>query len=144
LEEKAVNILFKLEKLVLVDQNRNPIYKTIVDQLEELIRRWKEREIEYKELFNEESKIIGFIEEKEQEREKLQFSPFEFGIFSILDVHLKEENKNKLREFVGEIVDMIKEDLIENWQENPTLRQNIERKLRSFALKLKKDYKTNL
>ncbi len=141
LEEKAVNILFKLEKLVLVDQNRNPIYKTIADQLEELIKRWKEREIEYKELFNEENKIIDFIEEKEQEREKLKFSPFEFGIFSILDVHLKEENKNKLREFVGEIVNMIKEDLIENWQENSTLRQNIERKLRSFALKLKKDYK---
>jgi len=141
LEEKAVNILFKLEKLVLVHQNQNPIYKTIADQLEELIRRWKEREIEYKELFNEESRIIGFIEEKEQEREKLKFSQFEFGIFSILDVHLKEENKNKLREFVGEIINTIREDLIESWQENPTLRQNIERKLRSFALKLKKDYK---
>ena len=37
LEEKAVNILFKLEKLVLVDQRQNPIYKTIADQLEELI-----------------------------------------------------------------------------------------------------------
>jgi len=141
LEEKAVNILFKLEKLVLVDQNQNPIYKTIVDQLEELIRRWKEREIEYKELFNEESKIIGFIEEKKQEREKLKLSQFEFGMFSILNMHLKEENKSKLREFVGEIINTIKEDLIENWQENPTLRQKIERKLRSFALKLKKDYK---
>ena len=141
LEEKAVNMLFALEKLVLIHQRQNPIYKTIADQLEELVRRWKEREIEYKELFNEESKIIGFIEEKEQEREKLKFSPFEFGIFSILDVYLKEENKNKLREFVGEIVNMIKEDLIENWQENPMLRQNIERKLRDFALDLKKDYK---
>jgi type I restriction enzyme R subunit len=126
---------------VLIHQRQNPIYKTIADQLEELVRRWKEREIEYKELFNEESKIIGFIEEKEQEREKLKFSQFEFGIFSILEIHLKEEKKSKLGEFVGEIVNMIKEDLIENWRENPTLRQNIERKLRDFALDLKKDYK---
>lgn len=140
-EEKAVNILFALEKLVLVHQRQNPIYKTIVDQLEELIRRWKEREIEYKELFREESKLIGFIEEKEKEREKLKFSPFKFGILSILSKHLKEENKSQLREFVGGIIDTIKEDLIENWRENPTLRQNIERKLRGFTLKLKKDYK---
>jgi type I restriction enzyme R subunit len=139
-EEKAVNMLFTLEKLVLVHQRQNPIYKTIADQLEELIRRWKEREIEYKELFREESKIIGFIEEKEQEREELKFSPFEFGILSLLNIHLREENKSKLREFVGEIISLIKEDLIENWQENPMLKQNIERKLRSFALKLKKDY----
>ena len=41
--------------------------------------------------------------------------------FSLLDVHLKEENKNKLREFVGEIVNMINEDLIDNWQENPNV-----------------------
>ncbi len=139
-EEKAVNMLFTLEKLVLVHQRQNPIYKTITDQLEELIRRWKEREIEYKELFKEESKIIDFIGKKEQEREELKFSPFEFGMFSLLNIYLKEENKSKLRELVGEIISLIKEDLIENWQENPMLKQNIERKLRTFALKLKKDY----
>ncbi|KUK99395.1 MAG: putative type I restriction-modification enzyme, subunit R [Parcubacteria bacterium 32_520] len=140
-EEKAVNMLFALEKLVLVHQRQNPIYKTIADQLEELIRKWKEREIEYKELFKEESKIIDFIEKKEQEREELKFSPFEFGMLSLLNIHLKEENKSKLREFVGEIISLIKEDLIENWQKNPMLKQNIERKLRTFALKLKKDYR---
>jgi type I restriction enzyme R subunit len=140
-EEKAVNMLFTLEKLVLIHQRQNPIYKTIADRLEELIRRWKERKIEYKELFKEESKIIGFIEKKEQEREELKFSPFEFGMLSLLNIHLKEENKSKLREFVGGIISLIKEDLIENWQENPMLKQNIERKLRSFALRLKKDYR---
>jgi len=139
-EEKAVNILFALEKLVLVHQSRNPIYKTIMEQLKELIRRWKEREIEFQELFKEENKLLSFIEEKEKERKDLNFSPFEFGIFTILNKRLRDKDINKLKEFVMAIIENIKEDLIENWIENPTLRQNIERKLRSFALLIKKSY----
>lgn len=68
-EEKAINILFALEKLVLVHQRQNPVYKTIVDQLEELIRRWEERKIEYKELLSEEDKIFSFIKEREKEKD---------------------------------------------------------------------------
>ena len=37
------------------------------------------KEIEYKELFN--VKIIGFIEEKEKEREKLKSSQFDLEYF---------------------------------------------------------------
>lgn len=139
-EEKAINILFTLEKLIIVDQRKNPVYKTILDHLEELIKRWQERKIEYKELFQEENKIIDFIEEKENERKELHLEPFEFGMLSLLSQHLPEKNQTKLREFINEIINTIKEDLIENWRENPTLKQNIERKLRIFTLKLKKEY----
>ncbi|MCL4417243.1 MAG: DUF3387 domain-containing protein [Actinobacteria bacterium] len=140
-EEKAVNILFALEKLVLVHQGKNPVYKTILEQLKELIRKWKEREIEYRELFKEENRLISFVEEKEKERKDLNFNPFEFGIFTILNRRLKDKNIDHLRGFVKEIIKTIQEDLIENWYENPTLRQNVERKLRNFALVIKKAYK---
>jgi len=140
-EEKAVNILFTLEKLVIVDQRKNPVYKTILDHLEELIKKWQERKIEYQELFQEENKIIDFIQEKEDERKELNLEPFEFGMLSLLNQRLPEKNQTKLREFINEIINTIREDLIENWRENSTLKQNIERKLRVFTLELKKEYK---
>jgi len=139
-EEKAVNILFTLEKLIIVDQEKNPVYKTILDRLEELIKKWQERKIEYQELFREENKIIDFIQEKENERKELNLEPFEFGMLSLLSQHLPEKNQTKLRGFINEIMNTIEEDLIENWRENPTLKQNIERKLRIFTLKFKKEY----
>jgi len=139
-QEKAVNILFTLEKLTLVEQNRNPIYRSILDQLNELVRKWKERKINYQELLKEETDLIEAIEENERKREKLDLSQFDYGILLILKDNFKNEQEEALRHNVIEIKDLIQEDLIENWQENPTLRQNIERKIREYLLKLKQVY----
>lgn len=139
--EKAVNILFALEKLVLVEQRRNPIYRSILDQLNELIRRWKERRIDYDQLLKEECRLIRVIEENEKKRKNFALGRFEYGIFLILSNTLKKEkNAQKLRRFTEEIRDLIKEDLIENWQENVILRQNIERKTREYLLEIKQEY----
>jgi len=138
-KEKAPAILFALEKLVLVHQKNNPIYKTIIDQLENLIKRWQERRIDYQELFGAEEKIVGFLQDQEKEREELNLSPFEFGILSILERKLKT-GKNRLLKDVRNIIELIEEDLIENWRENPILKQNIEKNTRTYLLGLKKDY----
>jgi len=143
-EEKAVNILFALEKLVLVEQRRNPVYRSILDQLNELIRKWKEREIDYQQLLEEETTLIKIVEDNDKKREELNLTHFDYGILLTLQENLKkEENKEKLKKFVEEMKNLIKEDLIENWQENPNLKQNIERKIREYLLKLKQDYKLN-
>ncbi len=140
-EEKAVNILFTLEKLVLVEQRRNPVYRSILDQLNELIRKWKEREINYQQLLEEETTLIKIVEDNDRKREELNLMHFDYGILLTLQENLKkEENKEKLKKFVEEMKNLIREDLIESWQENPTLKQNIERKIREYLLKLKQDY----
>ena len=140
-KEKAVNILFALEKLVLVEQKQNPIYRSIMDQLNELIRKWKEREMDYQQLLKEEEALIRAVEDNEKKREEFNLTRFDYGILLTLQENLKkEENKEKLKKFVEEMKNLIREDLIENWQENSTLRQNIERKTREYLLKLKQDY----
>lgn len=141
LEEKAVNILFALEKLVLVEQHKNPIYHSILDQLNELVKKWKERRIDYQELLKEEGVIIKSIKENERKRERLALRRFDYGILLILESNLeKEKDWKKLKKFTIDIRNLISQDLIENWQENPTLRQNIERKIREYLLLLKQKY----
>jgi len=139
-QEKAVNILFALTRLTLVEQNRNPIYRSILDQLNELVKEWKERKINYQRLLEEENELIKVIEDNERKREKLNLSQFDYGILLILKDNLKNKREETLRKDVEEIKNLINDDLIENWQENPTLRQNIERKIREYLLRLKQVY----
>jgi len=141
-EEKSVNILFALEKLILVEKRNNPVYKSIVDRVGELIKRWKERKIDYQDLWDEEEKINKILEEREKKRKELNLSEFEFGLFIILKGFLKEDEK-RIREKVKEIKTLIKEDLIENWRENISLRKNIERKTREYLLEIKQKEKLN-
>ena len=139
-EEKAVNILFALTRLTLVEQNRNPIYRSILDQLNELVKEWKERKINYQSLLEEESELIKVVEDNERKRERLNLSQFDYGMLLTLAENLKGEKEEKLRKEIEEIKSLIRGDLIENWQENPTLRQNVERKIREYLLRLKQEY----
>ncbi len=138
-QEKAVNILFALEKLVLVEQKHNPAYMNLVDKINELIKQWKERKIDYIKLFDEESKIIIAIKSNEEKRKILNLNKFDYGMFVILK-RLIKENDEILKEITEKIKSFIKDDLVENWQENPILRQNIERKTREYLLEIKLKY----
>jgi len=141
-EEKSVNILFALEKLVLVEKRNNPVYRSIIDRVGELIKRWKERKIDYQSLWEEEEKINKILKEREKKRKELSLSEFEFGLFIILKEFLKEDEK-RIREKVKEIENLVKDDLIENWRENISLRKNIERKTREYLLEVKQKEKLN-
>jgi len=141
-KEKAVNILFALEKLVLVEQKRNPIYKTIADKVEELIRKWRMREIEYKMLYGEVLALQKEIAKKEKEKEILKLSPLEYGIF----LNLKEliKNKEKSINATKELKGKISEYLLEGWIDQPVLRQRIFKEVRILARKLKVKYGLSL
>lgn len=136
-EEKAVNILFALEKFILVEKRNNPIYKSIVERLKDLIREWKEKRIRPIDLWKEDEEIIKEIGEIEERREKLELNEFEFGIFLILKEFLKDKSDEYLKDVVKNIENLIKDDLIENWRENKNLRLNIERKTREYLLEIK-------
>lgn len=140
-EEKAVNILFALQKLVLVEQRRNPVYRSVLEQLNELIRKWKEKKIDYRQLLEEEGVLVKEIKDNEKKREELNLTRFDYGILLTLYQNLtREKNKERLKKIVEEIKNLIRNDLIENWQENLILRQNIERKTREYLLEIKQRY----
>ncbi len=141
-KEKAVNILFALEKLVLVEQKRNPIYKTIADKVEELIRKWKMREIDYKMLYGEVLNIQKEIAKKEREKEVLRLSPLEYGIFLELGRIIKD--KEIAINTIKELKSKISEYLLEGWLDQPVLRQKISKEVRILTRKLKVNYGLSL
>ena len=144
-EEKAINILFSLERLILVHQNYNPVYRSIADTIEELVKKWRERLIDYDELAGEERKIVNYIEKQEKTREELKLTPFEFSLLLILKEKIKIKEQEILVQLTKGLVNEIRENLlIDDWQENPVLRQNVLRKSREFTVKLKQNYKFSI
>jgi len=58
-KEKAANILFTLNRLVLVERHRNPIYESLVDKVERLLELWKEKTRDYEKIYKEGAKVIN-------------------------------------------------------------------------------------
>ena len=144
-EEKAINILFSLERLILVHQGYNPVYRSIAETVKKLIRKWRERLIDYEELIDEERKVINHIEKQENAREELKLTPFEFGLSLILKEELGIKDNEALINLTKRLIDRIKDILmIEEWQENRVLYQNVLRKSREYVVDLKRDYGISL
>jgi type I restriction enzyme R subunit len=141
-KEKAVNILFALEKLVLVEQKRNPIYKTIAEKVEELVRKWKMREIDYQILYGEVFDIQKEISKKEREKEILGLSPLEYGIF--LDLRKVIKDKEETMNVTKELKEKISEYMLGGWINQPVLRQGVFREVRILTRKLKVKYGLSL
>lgn len=137
-KEKAVNNLFALEKFVLVEQNKNPIYKSIAEKVEELVRKWKMREIDYKMLYKEVSEIQKDVLKKEKEKERLRFSPLEYGIFMNLREIIK--NEKSAIQATKELEEKISKFMLEDWINQPALRQKVLREVRTFMRGLKGKY----
>ncbi|GAI26176.1 unnamed protein product, partial [marine sediment metagenome] len=57
-KEKAANILFTLNKLVLVERHKNPIYESLVERVERLLELWKEKTKDYERIYLEGKDII--------------------------------------------------------------------------------------
>ncbi|HOK80536.1 MAG TPA: HsdR family type I site-specific deoxyribonuclease [bacterium] len=137
-KEKVINIIFILSKLILVEKSKDPVYRSIADRVKDLVRKWKERQIDIDVLFSEEKKIAKDIEEMEKEKNRLVFDNFQYGIYLILKNEIKRPED--INEYVREITNSIKEYMIDGWIENSALRQNIERKTREICLKMKNNY----
>jgi len=138
-EETAINYLFALEKFILVEQRKNPAYKSIAKKVEELVEKWRKREIDYDFLLQREEEIIGVIKSQKEEQNSLKLSDFEYPIYLSLKKELnlpKEEAIGLTKDLFGRLRDF----LLENWLENPVLRKNVFRATREFLGDVKSQY----
>jgi len=135
---KLIGILNALSYICVLNK-RNPIYKSIADQVRAIVERWNSGE----DIFNLKPEIyyiLDYVEAKEQEREKKKINDLEFGIKLILE-------KKKILEaeiWAKELFQKIKELLHPDWHRNPAMLKEVERRVRGYLAKfwpqLKKEY----
>jgi type I restriction enzyme R subunit len=137
-EEQAANIVFTLNKLVLVDKRKAPIYIAVADKVERILEHWKEKKKDYEQLYLEGTKIIKEINKLKSRQEKLNFSDFEYAILLILEQEIgKRENLSK---DAKELSVTLGKEMYEGFVLQPTAMKGIERELRSFLRKRMTDY----
>jgi type I restriction enzyme R subunit len=137
-KEKAANILFALNKMVLVERHKNPIYESLVERVERLLELWKEKTKDYQRIYSEGKNIIDEISNLSSRQKTIGFSDLEYSLLLVL-----EEKFGKKDELLNEIIDIskkLKDYLFPGWFNQPTEEKRVEREVRKFSRRLKRKY----
>ncbi|MBP7795165.1 MAG: HsdR family type I site-specific deoxyribonuclease [Elusimicrobiales bacterium] len=137
-EEKAANIVFTLNKFILVDKAHNPIYITIAEKVQAFIEKWKQKNKDYESIFKEGSQICAEINTLESRQKKLGFGNLEYSILVIMEREIG--SKKELIEDVRKISKALEKEMFEGWILHPSARQKIEQEFRSFLRRMKVKY----
>ena len=137
-KQKTIGILNALVHICTLT-SKNPIYKSIAEKVRELVEKWKEEEIDIFAISASIDEILDYIDKKEKEKEETNLSGIEFGIKIILENKINVE-KMVIEEIARELYKEIKDNLYENWTQNPAKVKEVERKIRFFLAGIKIKY----
>jgi len=147
-KEKAANILFTLNRLVLVERHRNPIYESLVEKVERLLELWKEKTKDYERIYEEGVIAINEIRSLSKRQKSLGFSDLEYSLLLALEEKFGKpacaDRDEKLLNEVKNISEGLKNYMFPGWFNQPTVQKNIEREVRRFVRGLKGKYSITL
>ncbi|MEA2016620.1 MAG: HsdR family type I site-specific deoxyribonuclease [Actinomycetota bacterium] len=136
--EKATNMLFALNKLILVERHKNPIYESLVERVERLLELWKEKAKDYERIYLESKNIFHSIGNLASRQEDLGFSDLQYSLLLVLEGKFGE--KQELLSKVTELSEELDNLLFPGWFNQPTEEKKVQREVRKFSRKLKKEY----
>ncbi|MCJ7561120.1 DUF3387 domain-containing protein, partial [Candidatus Bathyarchaeota archaeon] len=141
-EEKAANILFTLNRFVIVDKQRNPIYETLTEKVERILKLWKEKTKDYEKIYTEGTQIIKEIAKLESRKTDLGFSDLQYSVLLTMEQDLGTD-KN-LTQDAQELTALLQPHMFKGWQYQQTTRKTIEREIRKYLRKYIKQHKITL
>jgi type I restriction enzyme R subunit len=135
LEDRVYDMVFALNKYVLVDRSQKVIYEPIAKKVELIVRKWKERKIDVKEAYERLSEAVSDIQSLEKRQRELGFSEGEYFLLTTL-----EEKLGRSEELVKEVRALWKDweksgMLFEGWNRKPTALKEVGREIRKFLRK---------
>ncbi len=135
-EYKASNFVFALNKFVLVDQHKNPIYESLIEKVEKLVKEWRERirrNEDVTEQLEEAEQIINEINDVKKKKDEFNLSDEEMAAWLILKNQLGiKENDEELITQIRNLFDELEQIKIPGWTKNAELKKSVETKLRQF------------
>jgi type I restriction enzyme R subunit len=141
-EEKAANILFTLNRLVLVEKHRNPIYESLVEKVERLLEIWREKTKDYERIYREGANLINDINALFQRQRELGFSDLEYSM--LLTLEKRFGRGNGLVEEIKSLSERLEKYIFPGWVVQTTVTKDIEREVRRFVRGLKKKHNLSL
>ena len=136
-EEKAANILFALNRMVLVEKNPDPVFQSISEKVEQLVEAWRKRTKEYHKIYTEGMNLLKRIRQLRARQRQLGFSPAEYSVLLVLEEKFGPDD-NWIDD-VRALFEKIRPFMLDGWVFQGALSKKVERELRSFVRRLKRE-----
>jgi len=140
-KEKAANILFTLNRLVLVERHRNPVYESLVEKVERLLEMWREKAKDYEKIYMEGVKAIGEINSLFSRQKALGFSNLEYSMLLEMEKKFKRDDFEKV---VKDLTKRLEKYMFFGWFNQITVKKEVEREIRRFVRGMKGKYSLSL
>jgi type I restriction enzyme R subunit len=140
-KEKAANILFTLNRLVLVERYRNPIYESLIERVERLLEMWREKTKDYEKMYIEGVKAIGEINKLFSRQKSLGFSNLEYSMLLEMERRFKRDDFERV---VKELSTRLGKYMFFGWFNQVTIKKEVEREIRRFVRGMKGKYNLSL
>ncbi len=140
-KEKAANILFTLNRLVLVERHRNPIYESLVEKVERLLEMWREKTKDYGKIYTEGVKAISAINQLFSRQKSLSFSDLEYAMLLEIEKKFKGDSFEKI---VKELSKNLEKHMFSGWINQITVKKEVEREIRKVVREMKRKYGLSL
>ncbi len=135
--EKASDIVFTLNKFVLVEKYKNPVFESIADKVEGIVKAWREKTKSLEEIYKESKEVLNSLPNLVERQKKLGFSDLQYSILLKLEKQNKIKNKTQLPEDVKKLYGFIKDLLFPGWSIQSTARKKVGQEIRRFLRKYK-------
>ncbi|MCD6478872.1 MAG: HsdR family type I site-specific deoxyribonuclease [Candidatus Diapherotrites archaeon] len=135
--EKASDIVFTLNKFVLVEKYKNPVYESIADKVERIVRAWREKSRSVSEIYAEGKEIVSALHSLKKRQEELGLSNLQYSVLLKLEKQEKIKNKAQLLEDTKTLYNSIKELLFPGWSIQSTAKKRVGQQIRKFLRKYK-------
>jgi type I restriction enzyme, R subunit len=91
-KERVANMVFTLDKLIMSDRNSDPLSEGLIDKVQRLMNKWKQKNENFEELYHEGASIVREINEHHNRQKQLKLSNSEYSVLLILEEKWNEEN----------------------------------------------------
>jgi type I restriction enzyme R subunit len=130
-EEKAANIVFTLNRLVLVERHKNPVYESLVDKVERILRLWKEKTKDFERIYRKGAEVVREIGKLSERQKELGFTDMEYSLLLALEKRFGRDEG--LTGDVRELAEVLSWYMFPGWCAQPTARKKIEKEVRRFG-----------
>ena len=141
-EEKAANILFTLNRFVIIDKQRNPVYESLVEKVERILKLWKEKTKDFEKIYNESAEVFQEIQNRLNRQKQLAFTNLQYA--TLLNMEKTLGANTDLTKDAQELTTLLQPYLFKGWQYQQTARKSVERETRKYLRKYIRQNKRSL
>lgn len=131
-EEKAANIVFALNRFVLVERHKNPLYESIIGKVERLVRDWKERKRSFEKIYLDGTNLVDNIQGISKRQRMLGMKTLEYSILLSFEEILGARKENQ--KAVIDLMEDFKGILYKGWKSQVSARKAAGKIVRLFLM----------